>query len=249
MFHANLFRVFTSFILLALVVVPHAHAHDDRVDDRVFALPPASDSFLPVTDAHRAAWERVIEDCLPVDTRSALSALCMTSLGEYFPNEPVWNYTYAFVHNGMWKPLYRDGLIQRRYFSPADFLNPDVPLWRDIFDDQIEQRQQLFLRVVNDSVCQDLASSETQGIHDDLAEQCAAREMYQYAAYLNACFDATRQLTLLQREEIVSEPNTEARTLNLFELSFANLDERVADAALRAAAKRYMEKNYLGRCV
>ena len=97
--------------------------------------------------------------------------------------------------------------------------------------------------MVNDSVCQDLASFETHGIHDDLAEQCAAREMYQYAAYLSACFDATQRLTKLQ--EIVTQPNTEARALNLFELSFAKLDENVADEALRAAAKRHLEKSYL----
>ena len=106
---------------------------------------------------------------------------------------------------------------------------------------------ELFIQVVNDSVCQDLASFETQGIHDDLAEQCAAREMYQYAAYLSACFDATQRLTLLH--EIVTQPysvtDTEARALNLFELSFAKLDENVADEALRAAAKRHLEKNYL----
>ena len=241
MCHAKLFRFFTSFMLLGLAVVPHAHAHSSG---GVVELPPGSDSFLPVTDAHRAAWERVIEDCLPVDTRSALSARCMTSLGDYFSNEPVWSYNYVFVYDSEgWSSLYHSECSQRRDHSPADFLDPDIPLWRDIFDDQIEQRQELFLQVVNDSVCQDLASFKTPGIHDDLAEQCAAREMYQYAAYLSACFDATQRLTKLQ--EIVTQPNTEGRAVNLFELSFANLDENVADAALRAAAKRHLEKRYL----
>ena len=240
MIHGSFIKVFTSFILLGLVLVPKVQTH---YNTSVW-LPPESEPFLPVTDEHRAAWDRVIEDCLPLDTRTTLSARCMTSLGEYFPNEPVWSYNYMFVYDWEgWHTLYFRELSQRRYFTPADFLDPDIPYWRDIFDDQIEQRQKLFLRVVNDSVCQKLASHETQGIHDDLAEQCAAREMYQYAAYLSVCFDATKRLTRLQG--IVTEPNTEDRALNLFELSFEKLDENVADEALRAAAKRYMEKIYL----
>ncbi|MYF53814.1 MAG: hypothetical protein F4166_08415 [Gammaproteobacteria bacterium] len=228
---------------MGLAFVPHTHAH---YDSSVW-LPPESEPFVPVTDAHRAAWDRVVEDCLPLNTRAALSARCMTSLGEYFPNEPLWSYNYVFVYDNRygWQPLYHDECSQRRWYTPADFLDPNIPYWRDIFDDQIEQRQELFLRVVNDSACQELTGilPKKQGMHDDLAEQCAAREMYQYAAYLSACFDATQRLTLLQT--IAAKPDSEGRALNLFELSFHKLDENVADEALRAAAKRYMEKSYL----
>lgn len=243
MFHASLCRVFTSFILLGLAFVPHTHAH---YNSSVW-LSPESEPFVPVTDAHRAAWDRVVEDCLPLNTRAALSARCMTSLGEYFPNEPLWSYNYVFVYDNSygWNSLYYTELSQRRWYTPADFLDPNIPYWRDIFDDQIEQRQELFLRVVNDSACQELTGflPKKQGMHDDLAEQCAAREMYQYAAYLSACFDATQRLTLLQ--EIAAKPNSEGRALNLFELSFHLLDENVADEALRAAAKGHMDKSYL----
>ena len=246
MFHASLFRVFTSFILLGLALGAPTHAHYDSKS--VFKLPPGSEPFLPVTDAHRAAWERVIEACLPLNTRAALSTRCMTSLGEYFPNEPVWSYNYMFVYdwNG-WSPLYlTDGLSQRRWYTPADFLNSDIPYWRDIFDDQIEQRQELFLRVVNDSACQELTGPlpKKHGMQAELAEQCAAREMYQYATYLSACFDTTLRLPKLQ-EIVTKPPNPVDRALNLFELSFYQLDEKVADEALRAKAKRYMEKRYL----
>ena len=245
MFDASLIRVFASFILLGLALAPHTYAHDSS-DSSFFRLPRWSEPFLPITEEHHAAWNRVIEDCLPLDTRIALSTRCMTALGEYFPNEPVWSYGYLSVYDGSgWNPLYSiDGLRHRRDYTPADFLDTDVPFWRHIFDDQIEQRQELFLQVVNDSVCQDLANPENQGIHDGWAKQCAAREMYQYAAYLSACFDSTLWLPKLQ-EIVKTRSNIEGRALNLFELSFEKLDEHVADEALREAAKRYMEKRYL----
>ena len=161
MFHAKLFRFCTSFILLGLVVVPHVYAiHYDR---SAVWVPPESEAF-PVTAAQRAAWDRVVEDCLPLNTRTALSARCMTALGEYFPNEPVWSYSSVYAYDVLddaWNPFTHYGCSQRRNHSPADFLNPDIPLLKDIFDDQIEQRQERFLQVVNDSVCQDLASPET----------------------------------------------------------------------------------------
>ena len=119
MCHARLFRFFTSSILLALVVVPHALAH---YGNNAVVLPPESEAFLPVTDAQRAAWERVIEDCLPVDTRSALSARCMTSLGEYFPNEPVWSYNYLFVYDSEgWHTLYHSECSRRSDYTPGRF--------------------------------------------------------------------------------------------------------------------------------
>lgn len=230
MINATLIRVFMGVILFGLVLVPHTHA---SFDDSVL-LPPEREPFLPVTEEHRAAWNRVIEDCLPLNTRTALSVRCMTTLGEYYANEPVW-----FEWDG-WYSLYYDGLSLRRYYSPADFLNTDVPFWRHIFDDEIEQRQERFLRVVNDSKCQELASRQKKGMHDHLAEQCAAREMYKYAAYLNACFVAT-QLLLTRYEETHAEnpTNAEDHGLNLFEMMVRRLDENESDA------KRSLEKGYL----
>ena len=248
MMYAKLFRFCTSFILLGVAVVPPMHAHQSY-DPSAVVVPADNNAYLPVTDAQHAAWEQVIDDCLPLDTRSALSASCMTSLGEYYRTEPVWSYEWVYAYDwreGAWLPLLYSRCSQRRDHSQADFLNPDIPLWRDVFDDHIEQRQELFLRVVNDSVCQDLASRETHGIHDEWADHCAAREMYQYATYLCACLDATQRLTLLQ--EIVTAPQeivTNSNTENRFEMSFRQLDENVADEALRAAAKRHMEKRYL----
>ena len=217
MIHGSFIRVFTSFILLGLVFVPHTNASP------------------------------VIEACLPLNTHTALSARCMSALGEYFPNEPVWSYNYLSIYDWTGSDWLRlDELHQRRFYTPADFLNNDFPYWRDIFDDQIEERQELFLRVVSDFACQEIASilPKKYGMHAELAEQCAAREMYQYAAYLSACFDATQRLTKLQ-EIVTKPPNPVDRALNLFEVNFQKLDENEADKALRAAAKHHMEKIYL----
>ncbi len=246
MFSFTLVRVFTSFIVLGLAFVHHADAHYFGYDDNegFGANPPEADPFLPVTDEHHAAWNRVIQHCLPLNTRESLSEPCMTSLGEYFDNEPVWSYSKMFVYTPQgWRLFVHNNLSQRRNHSPADFLNPDVPFWKHIFDDQIEQRQELFLRVVNDSKCQELASPQKDGMHDYLAEHCAAREMYQYAAYLSACYDARNRTHALQR--MIPEDHPEYDGLNRFEYSFQLLNERVSDEALKSAAKRSMEKSYL----
>ncbi len=142
-----------------------------------------------------------------------------------------------------WEVFPHNMLNQRRNLNPADFLNPDVPFWRHIFDDQIEQRQELFIRVVNDSQCKELASSQKSGIHDDLAEDCAAREMFKYATYLSACYDAKHRLPTLQR--VIPEDDHEHGGLTLFEYSLQLIDDLVSNDEQNSAAKRHMEKNYL----
>ncbi len=243
MFNTNLFRVFISFIVLGLAFIQHTHSHSLEGHNEEFAFPPGQELFLPVTDEYLVAWDRVIEHCFPLNTQGILSDHCMTSLSGYFANEPVWSYgeMYVYDHQG-WRPL-GDILSLRRNHSPADFLNPDVPFWRHIFDDEIEQRQELFLRVVNDSQCKELARFDKDGMHDYLAEHCEARELYKYAAYLSACFDANHRLSKLQR--VISDDGTQVGGLTEFEMSFLQLDENVSNELLKSAAKSSMEKNFL----
>lgn len=245
MFSISLIRVFTSFIVLGLALIQHTHAHSGGyTDNEGFGSSLETEPFLPVTEEHRAAWNRVLEHCLPLNTRESLSELCMTSLGEYFANEPVWSYNYMFVYSVQgWSVFYHNTLDQRRNHNAADFLNPDVPFWRHIFDDQIKQRQELFLRVVNDSKCQEMASPQKDGMQDDLAEHCSAREMYQYAAYLSACYDARYRAPALQR--MIPEDDPEYGGLTTFEYSLQLLEEKVSNQELKSAAKQSMEKSYL----
>jgi len=225
--------------------VQHTFSHPEENNDKEgFGSFLDREPFLPVTDEHQAAWNRVIEHCLPFNTRDSLSDRCMTALAEYFANEPVWSYGYMVVFNRTgWEVIPHNMLNQRRNVNPADFLNPDVPFWRHIFDDQIEQRQELFLRVVNESQCNELASPQKSGIQDDLSDDCAAREMFKYATYLSACYDAKQRLSTLQR--VIPEDDPEHGGLSVFEYSLQLIDDSVSNEEQNSAAKRHMEKNYL----
>ncbi len=248
MFNAQFIRVFTSFFVLGLALVQHTHAHDaENNDSEQLRTSLKTEPFLPVTAEQRNAWDRVIEHCLPLNIRDSLSAQCMTSLKEYFANEPVWAYSKMYVYGfDGWQHRYHDTLRQRRRYSPADFLNPDVPLWKHIFDDQIEQRQEVFLRIVKDSKCKEIVSHDNEGMHDHWAEHCEAREMYKYAAYLSACFDANHRLAELHRFPEPQSPRAEYYVdKNEFEISFQMLDEFETNEALVSAAKRSMEKSFL----
>lgn len=241
MFSTTLVKAFTGVIVLGFALVQHTHSHTRGSD----MPPPEREPFLPVSDEHRAAWNRVVEDCFPVNTRTSLSDSCMDSLGKYFANEPVWSYNHLLIYDWQgWQGFIQSSLSVRRNHSHADFLNEDVPFWRHIFDGQLEQRQELFLQVVNDSKCQELISPQQKGMHDELAEHCAAREMYKYAAYLSACFDAHHRLPELQK--VVPPQNSrEYGGLNKFEMSVQRLDDTVSDETLKLATKLRIEKSYL----
>ncbi|MXZ55451.1 MAG: hypothetical protein F4227_08835 [Gammaproteobacteria bacterium] len=249
MYSITLVRIFLSFIIFGLFLVQHAHSHPAGTDNQGFGFFPETEPFLPVTDEHRAAWTRVVEHCFPVNTRDSLSGHCLTSLGEFFANEPVWSYSEMYVYGGDgWLPLFHNRLGQRRNYSAADFLSADVPFWRDIFDHEIEQRQELFLRVVNDSQCIEITRNDNEGMQDHLAERCAVRELYKYATYLNACNDAHYRISWLQniQQEWDVEPPTDVfDDKNSFEIIFLELDESVSNEALRSAAKRSLQKSYL----
>ena len=244
MINANLIKVFTGVIVFGIVLVQHTHSHDGSTYPDGFRSSPEREPFLPVTEDHRAAWDRVLEDCFPLNTRDLLSAQCMTSLGEYFANEPVWSYALPYRYDNVygWVPM-SNFFSLRGSHSRANFLNLDVPLWKHIFDDQIEQRQELFLQVVNDVKCLELASSQKEGIHDSLAEHCAARELYKYATYLYACTNASKFLARTQK--VTPEDSHIFAGLNEFEISLQALEDRVSDEGKKSAAKLHMEKSYL----
>ena len=248
MFNAHFIRVFTFFFVLGLALAQHIPANSaEHNDSEQLRTSLKTEPYLPVTAEHRAAWDRVIEHCLPLNTRDSLSAQCMTSLEKYFANEPVWAYSKMYVYGfDGWRHRRHDTLRLRRSYSPADFLNPDVPLWKHIFDDQLEQRQEIFLRIVKDSKCKEIVSPDNEGIHDRWAEHCEVRELYKYAAYLSACFDANHRVAELHRFPEPESPRAEYfGDKNEFEISFQMLDEIETNEALVSAAKRSMEKFYL----
>ena len=240
MINANLIKVFISVIVLGLLFVLHTHAHYNSP----VSLPPDSETFLPTTKDHRAAWARVLKNCFPLNTRDSLSDQCMTLLGEYFANEPVWTYAVPYLYDHVWGWVPMSTLFSlRRSHSRADFLNLDVPLWKHIFDDQIEQRQERFLQVVKDAKCLELASSKKEGIHDSLAEHCAARDLYKYATYLYACTNASKFLA--ETQEVYPDDSKRFGGFSQFEVSLQGLEDNVSDEVTKYAAKHHMEKSYL----
>ncbi|MCY3541670.1 MAG: hypothetical protein OXH31_07160 [Gammaproteobacteria bacterium] len=209
-----------------------------------FEVRPEQEPFLKISDIQVEAWNRLVEQCTPIDTRDSLSESCLLFAEQYFSNEPVWVYHRMYYYDNYdgWVPVFIRRFGQRDDHSHADFLDSNVPLWRDIFDGQIEQRQKTFLQVVSDESCMDLANANTLGIHETKAEHCKARELFKYASYLNACNDAQQRMDFLQQ---TFPEGTELSGLNQYEVSFQSLDKWVSDEALRSSAKRRMEKGYL----
>ena len=178
--------------------------------------------FLEVTDTQLKAWNRIVEQCTPINTRSSLSEACLLLAEEFFSREPVWAYGEMFYYDmsAGWVRIFVHGSVQRAKYSHADFIDRKVPLWGDIFDGRIEQRQQRFLQVVRDESCKELANPNTIGLNETMAEQCAARELYKYATYLNACSDAVQRIAFLQKmfpEDTVKLPQFDGQ----FILGFA----------------------------
>ncbi|MYD46706.1 MAG: hypothetical protein F4W92_10165 [Gammaproteobacteria bacterium] len=208
-----------------------------------FEVRPETETFLEVSDEQNASWEELIEQCTPIDTREPLSESCMLLAEQYFSKEPVWPYSQMYYYDAWdgWVPIFIRELTYKN-FTTADYVDKDVPYWNDVFDGQIEQRKKQFLKVVADSSCLDLASRNKLGIHPTNHKSCAARELYKYGAYLNACSRAHQRLSFLS-QEITQENQT--GELNYYELSFSKLDEWVSDVPLRYSAKRRLAKGFL----
>lgn len=117
-----------------------------------------------------------------------LSGSCLQILTEYFDKEPIWNSaTVAIEQHGKGRIhtlLFNLRQLNLRY-SSADYAIGEVPRWRDIFDDQIDNRVGLVRRVMRDQSCKILKSNGR--IRPSYAEQCQARELFKYAMFLESC--------------------------------------------------------------
>lgn len=209
-----------------------------------FEVTPEPEPFLEVSHEQVEAWEHLIDQCTPIDTRKSLSETCISLAEEYFSKEPVWVYAEMYYYHSRdgWIRLNVRDLGQRENYSFADFVNTDVPMWGDIFDGRIAQREERFYEVINDELCSKLIDKDTQGLHVSKAEHCAARELYKYATYLKACSTSQQRLTRLHATYSTSTPFI---GLNVFEASMLSLDEWVRNETLRNSAKTRLIKAYL----
>ena len=66
---------------------------------RGYSFPPEPVTFQGDQKRQHAAWQRVLKQCDPVGTKSALTTECMAALTEYFDDEPVWKYSRLYYYS------------------------------------------------------------------------------------------------------------------------------------------------------
>ncbi|MCY3883653.1 MAG: hypothetical protein OXG24_01930 [Gammaproteobacteria bacterium] len=203
----------------------------------------------------REAWKQALELCPPVNSPEPLGSDCLSALSKYFLDEPVWDYgrlryyDRSGLHNTINFPL------GTRYdalpFGFDDYALDEIPLWRDIFDEKLEQRKKVFLQMATKPSCLELKSK---GIREDMAGHCAARDLYKYSTYLHACAKAEHRLIALDKaalssiDEVPSRYEKSMREIDVrstLDVSLRVIENRVKEPELRNLARERMEKGYL----
>lgn len=218
-----------------------------RVD---FTVPPDPSSIVEKSKEHQDAWEHALQQCTPIDKYTILDDRdCLDALGKYFLNEPVWSYSTLHYYDrtkGL-QPIPVRMINSRARILPysyADYMAPDIPYWRDILDGRLPYRQSLFHKVIREPKCMEISTQHRSGMHEDLAQQCSAREMYKYATYLDACEVASQRVVVL-----INPPNPlVVRGVDkaiFYQVALEVIAEKIADSTQRDTAKQHLEKGYL----
>ncbi|MCY4144229.1 MAG: hypothetical protein OXG08_11175 [Gammaproteobacteria bacterium] len=167
--------------------------------------------------------DRVLEQCADKDSIErvvdGLDDRCFSAMDDYFLTRNAWRHT-----NVDYFGFARRREIHRSIFSghlPVSWrgknarLVRNAPRWQDIFDGDETSRADMVLGVLEDQVCAELAF-DTGPLRIDLRERCQARELFKYAAYLDACRTANERYTILNSwfsQEQVIEAKIEATWL------------------------------------
>ena len=199
-------------------------------------IPPEPLTFQDNQELQHTVWKNALKQCERASTKSSPSTECVTALTEYFVNEPVWKYSRLYYYSdpmGLLLTTYNE--INRRHFklpySYDDYSMEQIPMWGDIFDGRLVQRMALFSKVTQDPQCAKLGSSANVGIQEDRAEQCSARELYKFAAYLDACTAS------LQRHQVLTSP-TRSREDKYKELDRFETSKHVVLENIESATER-----------
>lgn len=239
-----------NLILYCCVILPTVAVLGFYSPPRGFSVPTDPMSHFEESTEHTAAWQRAKQECTPIDVRELFEdQTCMEALTEYFLNEPVWAYSelnYYDRKRGL-QPLPIKLINSRPRILPysyADLQSDDIPLWRDIFDGDIDLRADTFLEVVANPECKALSERSSPGIQFDMVERCAARELFKYATYLDGCFVA------LQRENIlVNIPSFSGILANDSGSTYAVVQdiikEKIEDKTQQEQARTRLEKGLL----
>lgn len=189
---------FCSMTLATIAIVPQSFLARPN-----FSVPIDPMSLFDESPENKAAWQRAKSECMPIDFLEILEdQACHEALTEYFLNEPVWAYSqlnYYDRQQGL-QPLPLKLINSRPSILPysyADLQVADIPLWRDIFDGEIAAREDTALASATNPKCKELSEHTSLGLQAEMAEQCAARELFKYATYLDSCFVVLQRVNLL----------------------------------------------------
>lgn len=207
-----------------------------------FYVPKDLISLLRETQDQVSKWEKAIELCTPVHPSQPLESSCMAALSKYFMDAPVWDYgslyyidSYGFGRADPFPVNPRPALLS---YGPADYELQDAPRWHDIFDGKIEQRKGTFFEVVEDPTCRAIMHG---GIREEMGNHCQAREMYKYAAYLDACATAMRRLKVLNR----ATGRSGYKGLSTYEMTLQVVKEKIGDIVQQDMIRQRIQKGYL----
>ena len=94
-----LYGLFTLFSVSVSVV-----AQDDDMRSRLVhyertEVKPEPKTFLEVAAPQRVAWERLVEQCTPIEITQPLSESWLLLAEQYFSKEPVWPYSKMYYYD------------------------------------------------------------------------------------------------------------------------------------------------------
>lgn len=129
----------------------------------------------------------------------ALSTSCVKELDAYFMGRAISQYTVLKYQTAFKRERIHWPSLNRRTMYFEYTKNDKVPMWRDIFDGQIDERNQLVINTFKDKTCTDLEDDGP--IRPELADRCNARDLLKYASYIDAC------TTGISRYDILNQPS------------------------------------------
>ena len=215
-----------------------------------FTVPPDPTAHIEESKEHQDAWQQALQKCLPVNRIEIFEdEECLEALQTFFLNEPIWAYSalnYYDRTDGL-QPLpiklvnFRSQVLP---YSYADFLSDDIPFWRDIFDGNLHRHRSRFRKVVEDDECLELSKQTTNGVQAHLAKQCAARSMFKYATFLDACNVSMQRMMILINNPLRSDFFTSKRSSG-YEAAQEIIEEKIEDTTQRELARQRLEKGFL----
>lgn len=245
---ATIFIRAVSFCCMTIAIV--AIAPQSVLARTNFSVPTDPMSLFKESPEHKAAWERAKKECTPIDFLEIFeNQECNEALTEYFLNEPVWAYSqlnYYDRKQGL-QPLPIKLINSRPSILPysyADLQAEDIPRWHDIFDGEIAAREDTALDMATNPKCKELSEHTSLGLQPKMAKQCAARELFKYATYLDGCFVALQRVNLL-----INVPGFSGILENKSGSTYSNVQEiikeKITDETEQKHAIARFEKGFL----